>query len=125
MPTTNDLIHEAQHAGYQVAETRQLRANRWLLILNDASGATILVLVQARRLITAADVQDLAELLRLRRGARGLLWAYEGTLSPAAQRTLAELSSSASLRFCNALPPAVHPDNDEAVNANPALRAIS
>src|SRR5690348_4855572 len=94
MPAKQDLLQAAHRAGYLGAEVQQLRANRWLLTLKDASGAALLVLVQARPLITSADVQDLAELVRLRGIARGLLWAYGGSFSPAAQRTLAELSDN-------------------------------
>jgi hypothetical protein len=124
MPATHDLLAEAQRAGYQIVDAQQVRTNRWLLTLRDAGGAAIVVLVQARPLITAADVQDLAELVRLRNGARGLLWAYGGSLSPAAQRTLAELADN-RLRPCTALPPAAQPEGGEAVQARPALRTTS
>ena len=121
LPSTRDLVQMAQAAGYQVVTTQQLRSNRWLLMLSDATGATILTLVQARPLITAADVQDLAELARLRRPARGFLLAYGGTFSQAAQRTLAELGDE-RLRLCTMLPPAAQPEPEELRNTNPALR---
>ena len=111
LPSTRDLIQMAQSAGYQVAGTQQLRANRWLFMLSDASGTTTLVLIQARPLINAADVQDLAELARLRRPARAILLAYNGAFSSAAQRTLAEMGDD-RLRLCTTLPPAqANPDD--------------
>jgi hypothetical protein len=124
MPSTKELILQARQAGYQVVDAQQIRANRWQLLLEAPQGEALLVLVQARPLITSADVQDLAELVRLRHAASGLLWAYGGVFSPAAQRTLAELSSS-RLRLCTALPPAAQPESGEPVKASPALRAIS
>ena len=124
IPTTADLVHEARQAGYQIAEAQQLRANRWLLSLKDARNAVVLVLVQARPLIVAADVQDLAELVRLRGAARGLLWVYGGALSPVAQRTLAELADS-RLQCCTALPLAGQPDGEELVKVSTALRPSS
>lgn len=123
-PSTADLVYEARRAGYQIAEARQLRANRWLLSLQDARNAVVLVLVQARPLIVAADVQDLAELVRLRGAARGLLWAYGGTLSPAAQRTLAELADN-RLQCCTALLLAGQPECEELVKVSTALRPSS
>ena len=124
MPSTKELILQARQAGYQVVDAQQTRANRWQLLLNTPQGNELLVLIQARPLITSADVQDLAELVRLRHAANGVLWAYAGTFSPAAQRTLAELSSS-RLRLCTALPPATQPEGGEPVKASPALRALS
>lgn len=124
MPSTKELILQARQAGYQVSDAQQIRANRWVLLLEDAQGAELVVLVQARPLIASADVQDLAELVQLRHGASGLLWAYGGAFSPAAQRTMVELSSS-RLRLCTALPPAAQPEGGEPVKATPALRALS
>jgi len=119
LPSTHDLIQMAQSAGYQIVATQQLRANRWLFMLSDATGATTLALIQARPLISAADVQDLAELTRLRRPARAILLAYGGTFSPAAQRTLAEMGDE-RLRLCTTLPPApLGPE--ELPNSNAAL----
>src|SRR5262245_8837730 len=123
LPSTRDLIQMAQAAGYQIVATEQLRANRWLLTLSDSTGATTLALIQARPLISAADVQDLAELARLRQPAYAVLLAYGGTFSPAAQRTLAELGHD-QLRLCTSLPPAAQPDPEGPRNANPALRPI-
>ncbi|HNP73542.1 MAG TPA: hypothetical protein PLO33_05825 [Kouleothrix sp.] len=102
-PSLRELTQLAQQAGYEVIAASQLRPNRWLLTLGAGAGAPMLALVQARRLVTAADVQDLAELVRLRRVARGLLLAYGGSFSPAAQRTLAELSDN-RLVLCTTLP---------------------
>lgn len=124
MPTTKELIYQAHQAGYQIIEAQQMRANRWFLTLKDTNGATLLVLVQARPLIISADVQDLAELVQVRRITRGLLWAYGGSFSPAAQRTLNELSAS-HLRFCTALPPAAQPEGEELVKVSAALRPTS
>ena len=119
LPSTRDLIQMAQSAGYQIVATQQLRSNRWLLMLVDASGATMLALIQARLLIGAADVQDLAELTRLRQPGRAILLAYGGTFSSAAQRTLAEMGDD-RLRLCTTLPPA-QADPDDLRNAKAAL----
>jgi hypothetical protein len=119
LPSTRDLIQMAQSAGYQIVGTQQLRTNRWLLMLTDASGTTTLALIQARPLISAADVQDLAELTRLRQPARAILLAYGGTFSPTAQCTLAEMGDD-RLRLCTTLPPA-QPDPDDLRNAKAAL----
>jgi hypothetical protein len=110
----------AQSAGYHIVATQQLRANRWLFMLSDSTGATMLALIQARPLISAADVQDLAELTRLRRPARAILLAYGGAFSSAAQRTLTEMGDD-RLRLCTALPPAAPPDPEELPNAKAAL----
>jgi hypothetical protein len=119
LPSTRDLIQMAQSAGYQMSATQQLRSNRWLLMLSDASSASTLVLVQARPLISAADVQDLAELTRLRQPGRAILLAYGGTFSSAAQRTLAEMGDD-RLRLCTTLPPA-QADPDDLRSAKAAL----
>ena len=119
LPSTRDLIQMAQSAGYQISATQQLRSNRWLLMLSDASSATTLVLVQARPLISAADVQDLAELTRLRQPGRAILLAYGGTFSSAAQRTVAEMGDD-RLRLCTTLPPA-QADPEDLRNTNAAL----
>lgn len=119
LPSTRDLIQMAQSAGYQIVATQQLRSNRWLLMLSDASGATTLALIQARPLISAADVQDLAELTRLRQPARAILLAYGGAFSPAAQCTLSEMGDD-RLRLCTTLPPA-QADPDDLRNAKATL----
>ena len=119
LPSTRDLIQMSQSAGYQIVATQQLRANRWLFMLSDGIGATTLALIQARPLISAADVQDLAELTRLRQPGRAILLAYGGAFSPAAQRTLAEMGDD-RLRLCTTLPPA-QADPDDLRNAKAAL----
>jgi hypothetical protein len=86
-PAIRDFIHMARQAGYQVADAEQLRPNRWLLILADAVGRRLALLVQARPLISSADVLDLADIVRLRQLHSGVLLAYEGSFSPTAQRT--------------------------------------
>jgi len=48
LPSTRDLVQMAQSAGYQISAAQQLRSNRWLLMLTDATGATTLALIQAR-----------------------------------------------------------------------------
>src|SRR5262245_15375788 len=73
--STQAVVQAARQAGYQVGLVEHLRANRWLLILTDPTGATVVLLVQVRPLIIAADVLDLAEIVRVRRPARGILWA--------------------------------------------------
>ena len=103
-----DFSFEARTAGYQIVAAEQLRSNRLLMTLSEPSGALTLVMVQARMLIGAADVQDLAEIMQLRQPARGILLAYGGTFSATAQLTLAELGDL-RLRLCTALPPAAHP----------------
>ena len=119
LPSTRDLIQMAQSAGYQIVATQQLRSNRWLLMISDGIGATTLVLIQARPLISAADVQDLAELTRLRQPGRAILLAYGGTFSSAAQRTLAEMGDE-RLRLCTTLPPA-QADPEDLRNTTAAL----
>lgn len=104
-PTLQSLARDAQQAGYQVVASEQLRPNRWLLHVLDADGTAALLMVQARPLVGAADVQDLAELVRLRRMGYGVLLAHQGSFSPAALRTLAELGDK-QLRLCTALPAA-------------------
>jgi hypothetical protein len=121
LPSTRDLIRMAQQVGYQVVASQQLRANRWLLTLNDETGAITLALIQARPLIYAADVQDLAEIVRLQNASRGILLAHGGTFTAIAQRTLAELSDD-RLRLCTVLPPAAKQDGDDLRGVHPALR---
>jgi len=122
LPSTSELVQMAQSAGYQVIATQQLRANRWLFMLSDFAGATTLALIQARPLISAADVQDLAELTRLRRPGRAILLAYGGVFSPVAQRTLAEMGDE-RLRLCTTLPPAQN-DPDDLRNAKGVLHPV-
>jgi len=118
--STQAVVQAARQAGYQVALVERLRANRWLLTLTDTTAATVVLLVQARPLIIAADVLDLAEIVRVRRPARGILWAYAGRFSPAAQRTLIELADH-RLQLCTRLPLAAEPMSGTAWQGNPAL----
>jgi hypothetical protein len=111
-PTTHALAGQAQRCGYHVVSAEQLRPNRWLLHLLDGDGAATLVIVQARPLVGAADVQDLAEIVRLRGPRHGILLAHQGAFSPAAQRTLAELGDH-RLQLCIALPPATRAETAE------------
>ena len=74
----------AEQAGYQVFEAEQLRPNRWQLIVIDGAESRWVLLVQARPLLSAADVQDLADIVRLRRLDGGILLAHGGVFSPAA-----------------------------------------
>jgi len=101
--TTRDLTQLARSAGYQVMELVQLRANRWLMTLAAPGGEITLVMVQARPLVGATDVQDLAEVVRLRRPAHSVLLALGGTFSVAAQQTLIELGEP-RMRLCTVLP---------------------
>lgn len=99
------VVAQAREAGYQVRYVEQVRTNRWILNLTDGNGETILVLTQKRPLVSAADVQDLAELLRLGRFDRGMLLAIDGIFSAAAHRTAAELDG-ARISLCTVFPPA-------------------
>jgi HPt (histidine-containing phosphotransfer) domain-containing protein len=108
-PAVRELVQMARQAGYHVVGAEQLRSNRWLLILTDDMGDQIALLVQARPLINSADVQDLADTVRLRELDSGILLAYGGSFSAAAQRTHQELADS-RLRLCTTLPPAARPE---------------
>jgi hypothetical protein len=123
-PSARELVEMARQAGYRVAGVEQPRSNRWLLTLSDDFGATILALIQARPLINASDVQDLAELVRLRRADRGILLAYGGSFSSAAQRTFIELGAN-HLNLCTALPAAPRQDGGEARPIGRALKPFS
>ncbi|MCS7291235.1 MAG: hypothetical protein NZ699_19120 [Roseiflexus sp.] len=107
-----DFERMAREAGYRVIGIEQLRSNRWLLTLSDGDGRTILVLAQARSLISSADVQDLWELVRLRNPAIGILLALDGSFSPGAHQTCAELRDR-RLHLCTSLPPAAVPAIEE------------
>jgi hypothetical protein len=122
-PSTQLLAREVQQAGYQVLASEQVRPNRWLLQLLDGSGQAGLLLVQARPLVGAADVQDLAELVRLRRPRYGILLAYHGSFSPAAQLTHTELNDQ-RLRLCTTLPPTARADS-EPLSVGAALKSPS
>lgn len=83
------LIGRARMLGYEVLGTEQPRSNRWLLLLREGA-RDVVVLAQRRPLIGAADVADLADLVRLRRAAYGILLAVDGVFSPIAQRSASE-----------------------------------
>jgi hypothetical protein len=122
-PATRDLVKMSRQAGYQVVEAEQLRPNRWLLILTDAAGHQLALLVQARPLISSADIQDLADIVRLRQLHSGVLLAYEGSFSPAAQRTHQELADN-RLWLCTALPLASKSEHVETQSVGAALKSI-
>src|SRR4051812_29141551 len=119
-----ELIQMAQQAGYEVASAEQLRPNRWLLILTHNGGTRSALLVQARPLLSSADVLDLADLVRLRGLGSGILLAHGGIFSPAAQSTYTELADH-RLRLCTILPPAPKQDQSEAKRIAAALKSIS
>src|SRR5262245_51364663 len=112
-PTMREFIRMAQQAGYQVIQAEQLRPNRWQLLVKDGTGSRWALLIQARPLLSSADVQDLADIVRLQRLDGGILLAHGGVFSPAAQRTHQELADG-RLRLCTALPLAAKPDHAEA-----------
>ncbi|MBX0328780.1 hypothetical protein K2Z83_13965 [Oscillochloris sp. ZM17-4] len=87
---STNLSNLVREAGYQLIHIDQLRTNRWLIVAESAEGR-VLVLAQQRPLISASDVQDLAERLRLSQVPIGYLLAMGGRFSPEAQRTAAEL----------------------------------
>ncbi len=100
-----DFTLEARTAGYQILAAEQLRSNRLLMTLSEPSGVITLVMVQARALIGASDVQDLAQIMQLRHPARGILLAHGGVFSATAQQTLVELGDP-RVRLCTVLPTA-------------------
>jgi hypothetical protein len=102
-PTPQELTQLARSAGYHLIELTQLRANRWLMLLSAPSGEQTLVMVQARPLVGATDVQDLAEVVRLRRPTHSILLALGGAFSVAAQQTVIELGEP-RMRLCTVLP---------------------
>jgi hypothetical protein len=121
-PAVHNLAHMARQAGYQVLTAEQLRPNRWLLILKDSDDQQIALLAQARPLINSADVLDLYEIVRLRRLDRGILWAIDGTFSPAAHRTHQELANG-QIRLCTALPPASKLEHIDAQSVGAAIKS--
>jgi hypothetical protein len=122
-PSTRELVQAARQAGYGVSTVEQLRPNRWLLVLTDGNGAETLVLIQARPLISSVDVQDLADIVRLRRPVRGILLAHGGSFSPGAQRTLQELADD-RLKLCTALPAAPGLESGESRQFGPAMKSL-
>jgi hypothetical protein len=116
MPTmTAKLAGQARAAGYEVVRVEQPRSNRWVLTLRDDSGALALLMVQQRPLLSAADVQDLAELLECARASRGMLLALDGAFSPEARRTAVELRHR-PIQLCTALPPTARATDKEAAS---------
>jgi hypothetical protein len=107
LPTTHELVRRVQRAGYDVLAIEQPRSTRWLLTLQDSAGTSLILIVQARSVICSSDVQDLAELVRVRRSAQGVLWAYNGDFTPAARRTRDELGES-RLILCRVWPTSQH-----------------
>lgn len=110
--SARELSALAQQAGYQVVSVEQLRANRWLVSLLTPQSELIVALYQARPLVGASDVLDMAELVRLRRARRAYLIAYGGAFSPAAFRTLNELRGIA-IELVESLPAASTPTPTE------------
>lgn len=98
-----DIEQQVVQAGYKLISREQPRANRLVLTLKDDLDQITLVLVQARPLISTADVHDLALLTQLRRPYRGFLLAYHGSFTPLAHATLAELRDP-RLRLCTSIP---------------------
>jgi hypothetical protein len=109
--TPREVVQLVQQAGYSVAAVEHPRTNRWLLTVTDGNGL-LLIMLQERPLIGAADVQDLAELVRLRCLPSGVLVAHRGTFSPAAYRTSAEFGSQ-RIRLCTTVPLAFRPDVED------------
>ena len=103
--TSKQVIALAREAGYEVIHIEQMRPNRWILLLRDDLGVNNTVLVQQRPLVSSSDVQDLAELLRLRNAKEGILLALGGSFSAAAHNTAWELRGTRIL-LCTHLPEA-------------------
>lgn len=104
---TAEIAAQAREAGYQLEQIEQVRHNRWILVLREDAETRILALVQQRPLISAADVQDLAELLALGHYSYGLLIALEGRFSPVAHRTASELAKTRII-LCHGFPAPPH-----------------
>jgi hypothetical protein len=103
LPKTRELVQCVQRTGYTVITIEHPRSTRWLLTLQDSAGALVILIVQVRSLISSSDVQDLDELVRVRRSAQGFLWAYDGNFTSAAWRTRDELGKS-HLILCSTWP---------------------
>jgi hypothetical protein len=103
----DDLTTQVREAGYRLIKHEQLRTNRWLVVAESDEGR-VLIMAQQRRTISASDVQDLAELLRLDRFQIGYLLAIGGRFTAEAQSTAAELRRP-QIVLCSKLPPADHP----------------
>jgi hypothetical protein len=103
LPETRELVLHVQRAGYNVIAIEHPQSSRWLLTLRDSAGASVILIVQVRSVISSSDMQDLDELVRVRRFAQGVLWAYDGGFTPAARRTRDELGES-RLTLCREWP---------------------
>ncbi|WP_322814974.1 restriction endonuclease [Chloroflexus sp.] len=103
--TVRDAAAHARRLGYHIIAAEQLRDTRCFLVLAEPAGQPFAVLIQRRALITAADVQDFAEMLFLRRLDRGLLIAVDGGFSNEARRTAQELRQ-AMITLTTDIPPA-------------------
>ena len=116
---TAKLTAQVRTAGFEVVRVEQPRTNRWVVTARSGTGESVLIMAQDRPLIGAADVQDLAELLRCGRHRRGLLLALGGGFSPEARRTAGELSRR-PIELCTSLPA---PDDPQPVRTT--ARAMS
>lgn len=105
IPETGNVIQQIHRAGYQILSVEHTRAGRWLFTVQNHLSGPMLLIVQARSWVGSSDVQDLDEVLRVRRYTRGMLWAYDGRFTQAAWRTCAELGAE-SLTLCTELPAA-------------------
>ncbi len=103
IPATTDLSTMVREAGYHLIRIEQVRANRWLLLAESSEGK-VMILAQQRPLISASDVQDLAEQLRLNNVGMGYLLAVDGRFTPEAQRTAVELRIP-RIVLCGTIPP--------------------
>jgi hypothetical protein len=110
LPETRELVQHVQRAGYAVIAIEHPRSSRWLFTLQDSAGASVILIVQVRSVICSSDVQDLDEMVRVRRFAQGVLWAYDGDFTPAARRTRDELSESC-LTLCREWPASLCQDS--------------
>lgn len=100
---TAQLIAQIRKAGYEALRAEQPRPNRWVVELRTPEGASALALAQRRPLIGAADVHDLAELMRLRRQSLGYLLALDGRFSAEAHQAAHE-QRHVRIQLCTALP---------------------
>ena len=108
--TSKQVAAQARAAGYEVIEMEQMRPNRWLMMLREPGGETSITLVQQRSLVGATDVQDLADLLRLRQAKHGILLALDGRFSAIAHHTVRELRDI-DILLCTTFPLVHLPQN--------------
>ena len=106
-PKMPDFERMARDAGYRVVVIERLRSNRWLVTLVDGDGHTVLVLAQARPLIGSADVQDLAEFVRLRNPTMGFCSLSAACSAPAHSIPVPNCATGActSVQRCRQRPP--------------------